>query len=344
MTRHAPDASSKSFSALVGTLAFLALSAACAGSGDRGNVPQPKLVVEEGFFPGADGVRLFYRRVGQGRETAVYLHGGPTSMSDGGYELDALARGRTLIAFDQRSGGRSQLVNDPTRLTADYYVRDLEALQEHFGLRQFTLIGQSWGAMLATLFATRHPGTVERLLLLSPGPPANRFFPQRIEKTNAAIGEEGVARIESLTKAIASAPDDSIAAMCRERYRLIFRAYLNEVDALDRMRVGYCDYPPAAIRHETIAGDYLYPSLGDWDFIPDLAKLTQPALVVEGADTRVPLEATRAWAASLPNSRLLLVPGANHIVWLEGDVTRTMQLLNEFLGGSWPAGAAPVDR
>ena len=64
-------------------------------------VPQ----VEEGYFPAADGVRLFYRKVGIGSETAVYLHGGPFSMADGGYELDQLAEGRTLIAFDQRSGG-----------------------------------------------------------------------------------------------------------------------------------------------------------------------------------------------------------------------------------------------
>jgi len=344
MTRHAVVPSLKPFGALIGALAFLALSAACADSGDQGSVAQPNLVVEEGFFPGADGVQLFYRRVGQGAATAVYLHGGPSSMSDGGYELDALARGRTLIAFDQRSGGKSQLVDDPTRLTAKYYIRDLEALQKHFGLRQFTVIGQSWGAMLAALFATRHPDTVERLLLLSPGPPANRFFPERIEKTDAAIGEVGVARIAALTTEIASAPDDRVAALCRERYQLIFRAYLNNVDALRRMRVGYCDYPPAAIRHETIAGDYLYPSLGDWDFLPELAKLNQPALVVEGADTKVPLEATEAWAAALPTGRLLLVPGANHIVWLEGDVPRTMGLLNEFLGGSWPAGSEPVRR
>jgi len=68
--------------------------------------------VEEGLFPGADGVKLIYRKVGTGLETAVYLHGGPLNLADGGYALDALAEGRTLIAFQQRSGGRSQLVGD----------------------------------------------------------------------------------------------------------------------------------------------------------------------------------------------------------------------------------------
>lgn len=300
--------------------------------------------VEEGFFPGADGIRLFYRKVGTAPETMVYLHGGPMSMADGGYELDALAEGRTLIAFQQRSGGRSQLVSDPARLSAEYYVRDLEALQRHFGLKRVTLIGQSWGAMLAAMYAARHPESVERLLLLSPGPPSSAYWPQRTEKTNAAIGAAGAARIAELGQMMASAPDDCTAALCQEMMSLLFRAYLKDVSALGRMRVGYCDGSPASLRHEFLAADIAFASLGTFDFLPDLAKMQQPALIVEGADTQVPLEATRAWAAALPNGRLLLVPGAAHIVWLEGDVPALMRKLNLFLAGDWPEGAEVVRR
>jgi pimeloyl-ACP methyl ester carboxylesterase len=198
--------------------------------------------------------------------------------------------------------------------------------------------------MLAAMFATRHPEAVERLLLLSPGPLARKYWASRTERTNEAIGAEGVARIAALAREIGSTPDDPVAALCKERIELIFRAYLNDVSALQRMRVGYCDGAAAAIRHETTAGDYLYPSLGDYDLTPDLAKLTQPALVVEGADTKVPLEATKAWAAALPNGRLLLIPRASHIVWVEGDIARTMALLNQFLGDSWPADSEVVRR
>ena len=63
-------------------------------------------------------------------------------------------------------------MNDPSVLTADYYVRDVEALRQHFALEQMTLIGQSWGAGLAVQYAARHPSRVTRLLLLSPMAPA----------------------------------------------------------------------------------------------------------------------------------------------------------------------------
>jgi pimeloyl-ACP methyl ester carboxylesterase len=46
-----------------------------------------------------------------------------------------------------------------------------------------------------------------------------------------------------------------------------------------------------------------------------LARIRVPALVIEGADTTVPLEGARAWAAALPEGRLVLVPrGGAHAV------------------------------
>lgn len=260
-----------------------------------------------------------------------------------GYEWDALAEGRTLIAFDQRSGGRSQLLDDSARFTPEHFVRDLEALRQHFQLNRMVLMGQSWGALLAARYTARHPEYVERLLLVAPGPPArDPYWPQRVDKTEAVIGETGVTRIAELGARIAAADDDDVRALCKERIRLIFKGYLNDVEALARMRVGYCDGTPASIRHELKASGTAFSGLGDWDVRPDLARMQVPALVVEGADTHVPLDATREWAAPLPNAGLLLVPGANHMVFLEGDVPRTTQLLLAFLDGRWPGGAEAV--
>ena len=265
-------------------------------------------------------------------------------MHDGGYELDALAEGRTLIAFDQRSGGRSELVNDPQLLTVEYYLRDLEALREHFNLQRMTLIGQSWGSGLAIQYASRHPGRVTRLLLLSPLPPArNPYWPQRIEKTNSVIGDQGVARIAELREIIKTAPEDQVQSLFRERTELIFRGYLTDVSSLGRMRANYWDAPPEALRHELLAMDVALPSLGDWDFRPLLASWPKPVLVVEGAETHVPLDATREWAASAPAGRLLLASGANHLTWLEGDVPKLFSKLNEFLAGRWPEEAEVIE-
>ncbi len=54
--------------------------------------PFDNLSVREGYFNGADGVRLFYRLVGKSRDVVVFLHGGPgLGIDDGGYDLEPLA-------------------------------------------------------------------------------------------------------------------------------------------------------------------------------------------------------------------------------------------------------------
>src|SRR5215207_7637042 len=127
---------------------------------------------EDGHFTGADGVRLFYRKLGSGTDVVVVLHGGPGGTMHNGEEVAPLAKGRTAIFYDQRGGGRSDLVSDPKLLTANHHVRDLEALRQHFQLEQMSLLGISWGSGLAALYAADHPGRVTRLLLVSPMPVA----------------------------------------------------------------------------------------------------------------------------------------------------------------------------
>jgi proline iminopeptidase len=115
------------------------------------------------------GVALFERRVSSGPPTVV-LHGGPGAHHD--YLLpgfDALARGRELIYYDQRGGGRSAVPRE-TPVGWREHVADLEALRQAWGLEQLTLAGYSWGGLLALLYATEHPKRVSRLALVSPAP------------------------------------------------------------------------------------------------------------------------------------------------------------------------------
>ncbi|MGI9166847.1 MAG: alpha/beta fold hydrolase [Pyrinomonadaceae bacterium] len=106
----------------------------------------PHVDSNEGYFTGADGVRLFYRKVGNGRSSAVFLHGGPGSNFRGnGDFMEPFAARRTLIMYDQRGSGLSEIVTDPKLLTAKHHIRDLEALRQHFGIKRMTVIGSLMG-------------------------------------------------------------------------------------------------------------------------------------------------------------------------------------------------------
>src|SRR3989475_3411459 len=146
-----------------------------------------------------DGVRLFTRRAGDGPPVVV-LHGGPGAHHD--YLLpqyDLLARGRTLLYYDQRGGGRSPVGRD-TPVGWREHVAHLEALRRHWSIDRLTLLGYSWGGLLAVLYWLEHPQRVERLALVSPAPARaawraafQRRLPARAADPHNAPGPGGLA-------------------------------------------------------------------------------------------------------------------------------------------------------
>src|SRR2546430_7570988 len=83
---------------------------------------------------------------------------------------DLLAEGgRTLLYYDQRGGGRSPVPRD-VLVGWREHVADLEALRGHWELDRLTVIGYSWGGLLALLYALEHPDRIARLALVSSAP------------------------------------------------------------------------------------------------------------------------------------------------------------------------------
>jgi pimeloyl-ACP methyl ester carboxylesterase len=66
--------------------------------------------------------------------------------------------------------------------------------------------------------------------------------------------------------------------------------------------------------------------------------------VIEGEANNVPLDEARAWATTLPNGRILLIPDAGHMNWLD-QPDAVISALDEFFRGTWPqlAGRPPAD-
>jgi pimeloyl-ACP methyl ester carboxylesterase len=93
-----------------------------------------------------------------------------------------------------------------------------------------------------------------------------------------------------------------------------------------------CDAPAAALRYRFVVAFAVFETLGDWNFRPQLAKITVPALVMEGEKTNVPLDATREWAAHLPKGKLVLIPKAGHAFFTE-QPQAFFRVADQFLRG-----------
>ena len=120
-----------------------------------------------GRFVVAGSVRLFVRELGDGPDVVV-LHGGPGANHE--YLLPSFGSLRDefrLHFYDQRGGGRSR-VPTPAEVGWRDHVVDLEALRQVWGIERLAIVGYSWGALLALLYATEYPEGAGALALVSP--------------------------------------------------------------------------------------------------------------------------------------------------------------------------------
>src|SRR2546427_10304030 len=168
-----------------------------------------------------NGVRIYTRRVGDGPPVVV-LHGGPGAHHD--YLLpqyDRLALGRTLLYYDQRGGGRSPVPRD-TPVGWREHVADLEALRGHWGLERGTLLGYSWGGLLAVLYALEHPDRIDRLALVAPAPVTAAGRDEFQRRFSARMAEPWIAQSRAQLTASGLARSDRseerrVGKECRSR-------------------------------------------------------------------------------------------------------------------------------
>lgn len=102
--------------------------------------------------------------------TIILLHGGPGSGMDALARLAELSRqSHHVIIYDQRGAGLSRR-HDAGSVSITEHIADLDAIISESPANQVTLVGHSWGGMLAAAYTEAHPERVSSIIFLDPGP------------------------------------------------------------------------------------------------------------------------------------------------------------------------------
>jgi len=240
-----------------------------------------------------NGVRLFTRRAGSGPPVIV-LHGGPGAHHD--YLLpqyDLLARGRTLLYYDQRGGGQSP-VGRETPVGWREHVADLDALRVHWTLDRLTLLGYSWGGLLAVLYALEHPDRIARLALVSTAPATAHWRAEFERRLAERMADPRIVEARAALQASGLQTSDP------EQYRR--RAFALSVAGYFRDPSRALELTPFRVTARTQQA--VWESLGDYDLRPRLrdvaSRLPLPASrIVHGTFDPMPIEGARELAALL---------------------------------------------
>src|SRR5450755_2409419 len=153
--------------ALFTLLLMLILSAAIA-TAQNANPSAADAVypIREGYV-NAHGLMIYYKSFGRGKPLMI-LHGGPGASHDYFLPyLTSLARHHRLIFIDERGSGRSQTLDDPSGYTVENMVEDTEAVRQALGLGQISLLGHSYGGVVAQAYALKYQKNLSALILAS---------------------------------------------------------------------------------------------------------------------------------------------------------------------------------
>ena len=103
-----------------------------------------------------------------------------------------LARQNRLIFIDERGSGRSQKLEDPAGYTVENMVEDVEAVRQGLVLGKISLLGHSYGGVLAQAYALKYQNNLTHLILCSTFPSTaqmNEVFARMKEKMPAELRE-----------------------------------------------------------------------------------------------------------------------------------------------------------
>jgi pimeloyl-ACP methyl ester carboxylesterase len=217
-------------------------------------------------------------------QTIVFVHGSGDSSQVWQQVIDRLP-GRRSVALDLPGhGALRQSPGPPTMSVADYSGWVEQELVRG-GLRDVCVAGHSLGAAIALYMALASPSLVGSLALIGTGARL-RVAPQLLEAARTDPQEANRTLSE-----LGFAPGHTEQA---ERY-------------LEQA--------------ETAAPGVLWRDLAacnDFDLIPDLARITQPAIIITGEQDRLtPPKYAHFLREHLPHATLALIPDAGHCVPIE---------------------------
>ena len=164
-----------------------------------GNASSSIIKIEEGFVD-AHGVLIYYTTMGQGKPLLI-VHGGPGASHD--YFLPyllPLARTNRLIFIDERGSGKSQKLEDSSAYTVENMVEDVEDVRLALDLGKISLLGHSFGGVLAQAYALKYPANLSHLILCSTFHSTSKMN-EVFKKMKEKMAPELLARIEKMEKA-----------------------------------------------------------------------------------------------------------------------------------------------
>ena len=285
-----------------------------------------KLKSSEGYIQTNDSVRIFYRILGEGKDTIVVFHGGGFGSSYLVPDLTPLAAHHVLLFFDQPGTGFSSVIRDTARLSINRLVQDVEIVRNFFRIKKMRVLAHSNGGLVFGYYATLYPQNIESIILVNPTAASQKWQnANRFDSTSLLL-------LKQNGKIYRTTTSDSIKA-CWDYYAVWARGKFPTPVHVRRMWGDVCDCNQE--NQLNPVRFYSLQSMGKWNITEPLSKVKARTLIVGGDKDETPVAAWEEWNNSLPNSQLLIINGTGHLPYVDNPAV-FFTAAEQFLQNKWP--------
>ncbi|HEY3930423.1 MAG TPA: proline iminopeptidase-family hydrolase [Candidatus Koribacter sp.] len=294
--------------------------------------------IEEGLVD-ANGVMIYYMAVGHG-SPLVIVHGGPGASHD--YflpNLYLLARHNRLIFIDERGSGRSPKLDDVKQYTVENMADDVEAVRKALNLGKISLLGHSYGGVLAQAYALKYQQNLSHLILASTFP-STKQMNEVLAREKNAMPEDKRKRLEELEKAGLFGKGE---AWEHGRYPAEY-ATLAWGDGYFPFIYGARPDPNYDPQGQNTTNSWLlyremWGSDGEFvidgnlksvEYLDQLATIKVPTLIIVGEHDECDPSLSKEMNSKIAGSKLVILPNSGHMTF-EDQPAMFMQAVGDFV-------------
>ena len=266
----------------------------------------------QGYAYNADGSSTYYRIYGSGAPLLI-INGGP-GMNSNGFEslAEHLAPNNKVILYDQRGTGKSAVAVSKKTISIDIMVDDIETLRKHLKIKKWIVLGHSFGGMLASYYATKHPSSFESLILSSSGGVDLGLLDYVGEAINSKLTKTELDSLQYYNAQLARG--NSAHAIRLGRGRMLAPAYVYHKKFIpmlaERLTQGNAEI-------NTILWNDMRRLR--FDCKPTLQNFKSRVLIIQGKDDIIRSETAYIAASAFKNSEVVLLDNCGHYGWLDAQ-------------------------
>jgi len=276
-------------------------------------IPAPTTTPIEGL-QAVNGTQLYYKIIGKGAHLFV-LHGSGGSHRYFLPYMEAFSDEYQLFFYDQRGTGLSDGHPDLAANTIDQFVEDLEALRVAFGFEKISLIGHSWGAIIALAYALKYQAHLDHLILVDSIPVNDKFLIEFSNTNQQRFQHLSVDKQKEWTTTCA-----------RPRTELSQK----EIDKCIQINAQLRFYDPAkapvnlvidenTIKNAEPVNELMHTSFNkiQHNLETQLPTIHIPTLIIHGDFDPIPVKSSEYLHTQIPGSQIVVIIKAGHFPFTE---------------------------